>query len=137
VRGPPFPVKNILLIEDDLLTRQGFALALEAAGYTVRHAGNGLEGIRLLRTTPPPDVILLDMVMPVMDGWQFLQARYNEAPEIRDIPVIVVSAAYEVVPRAADALTVHGVVRVLNKPADGKETLAAVSDLFELMELGS
>jgi len=134
VRGPHAPVKSILLVEDDALIRDGLALVLQAASYVVRHAADGQEALRALRSLPLPDLILLDMVMPVMNGWEFLHARPAESPAASAIPVIVFSAAYEVAPRAADALTRWGVVRVLNKPADGLETLAAVSELFELIE---
>jgi CheY-like chemotaxis protein len=122
------------LVEDDDVTRAGLALVLQNAGYAVLHAANGREALQALRCRPLPDLILLDMVMPVMNGWEFLQARPVEVPEANTIPVIVFSAAYEVAPRAADALTRWGVVRTLNKPADGLETLAAVSELFELIE---
>jgi CheY-like chemotaxis protein len=137
MRGPHLPVKNVLLVEDDALIREGLALVLEAAGYAVRQAGDGQQGLRALRTQSLPDVILLDMVMPVMDGWTFLRVRQEEAPEVNDIPVIVFSAAYEVAPRAAEALNRFGVRRVLNKPTGGEETLAAVSQLFELIEQGA
>jgi CheY-like chemotaxis protein len=130
---PHFLVKSVLLVEDDALTRDGLTLALEAAGYTVRHASDGQQGLQALRTFPRPGLILLDMVMPVMDGWEFLKARLDEAPGVSDIPVIVFSAAYEVAPRAAEALTRWGVVRVLNKPTDGAETLAAISEIFTLI----
>ena len=134
MRDPGDPGKCILLIEDDDLTRDGLALVLELAGYTIRHAGEGRQGLRALCTSPLPDLILLDMVMPVMNGWEFLRARPEEVPEAAVIPVIVFSAAYEVAPQAADELTQWGGVRVLNKPLDGLETLTAVSELFDLID---
>jgi len=68
--------------------------------------------------------------------WRSAQPAQPEASTASAVPVIVFSAAYEVAPRAADALTRWGVVKVLNKPADGTETLDAVSELFELIEPG-
>jgi CheY-like chemotaxis protein len=135
--GPGDPSKCILLIEDDTLIRDGLALVLGLAGFTIRHAGDGRQGLQALCTSPLPDLILLDMVMPVMNGWEFLRTRQGEAPQAAAIPVIIFSAAYEVAPHAADALTQWGVVRVLNKPLDGMEALMAVSELFELIAQGA
>jgi CheY-like chemotaxis protein len=124
------PEKRILLVEDDALTRDALTMVLEGAGYTVEQAANGLAALRRLRSAPRPALIVLDMVMPVMNGWEFIW-RQQEEPDLAGIPVVVFTAAYEAVPRAAAQLHV---ARVLAKPVDCLETLAAISDLFETIE---
>ena len=122
--------KCVLVVDDDWQTRYALRLAFESAGYAVREAADGEDALRSLRCGALPDVILLDMVMPVMNGWEF-RARQVRDPQLADIPVIVFSAAYESAPRAADSL---GVARVLHKPVDCSEALASISDLFEAIE---
>lgn len=124
------PGKSVLVVDDDWQTRYALTLALEAGGYQVREAADGESALRQLRQGRPPDVILLDMVMPVMNGWEF-RARQAADPELAGIPVVVFSAAYEAAPRAAASL---GVARVLAKPVDCDEALAAISDLFEAID---
>jgi CheY-like chemotaxis protein len=86
------PGQYILVVEDDQDIRDFVGLVLEAEGYTVRSAGNGAEALELVHDTPPL-FILLDMWMPVMDGWSFMQAyRRRPGPHA---PVVVVSAARE------------------------------------------
>lgn len=63
---------HVLLIEDDPTLQQAFALVLRFQGYDVETAGNGEEGLRKLKLSTP-HIILLDIVMPVMDGLTFLQ----------------------------------------------------------------
>jgi CheY-like chemotaxis protein len=124
------PGKCVLVVDDDWQTRYALQMALEAAGYAVRQAANGAEALRELARGLRPDVILLDMVMPVMNGWEF-RDRQTRDPALADIPVIVFSAAYEVAPRAAASL---GVAGVLAKPVEPGETLTAISDLFAALE---
>lgn len=82
----------VLLVEDDhdILDTLGEVLACE--GYEVRLAANGREALASLRDeTVPPDVILLDMMMPIMNGWEFLAEKRRDA-RIAPIPVVVVTA---------------------------------------------
>jgi CheY-like chemotaxis protein len=125
------PGKHVLVVEDDGLTRDALAMALEAAGYTVRQAADGREAFRVLRTPPPPAAILLDIVMPRMSGWEFLRERDAKNPELAGIPVIVFSAACEVAPRLPPP---RGVAKLLPKPVDGAAVLAALSELLEALE---
>ena len=84
--------RAILLVEDDHDIRQAVALVLRGEGYRVYEAENGQAGLDLLARIPRPCVILLDMMMPVLDGYGFL--RLLETHEaLVSIPVIVVSAA--------------------------------------------
>ena len=82
------PVR-VLVIEDDADARQGLVLLLEGKGCIVA-ACDGSEGLRLARVDPP-EVITLDLEMPVMDGWSFRLLQQRD-PALSDIPVIVVSA---------------------------------------------
>jgi CheY-like chemotaxis protein len=82
---------HALLIDDDLDIREAVESALDLAGYTVRTAANGAEGLALLGTIAPPCVILLDLRMPVMNGVQFRAAQLAD-PALRSIPVVVLSA---------------------------------------------
>jgi CheY-like chemotaxis protein len=125
------PAKSVLVVDDDWQTRYALKMALEAAGHAVREAVNGEEALVLLRRGPLPDVILLDMIMPVMNGWEFREQQVRD-PRMAAVPVVVFSAAYESAPRAAESL---GVARVLQKPVDCGEAVASIADLFEAIEL--
>jgi CheY-like chemotaxis protein len=84
-------VKSILVIEDDHDTRVSLRQNLEAAGYFVFSATNGLHGLETLKRIKPPCLILLDVVMPLMNGEEFLKTIDSD-PELHTIPVVVVSA---------------------------------------------
>ncbi len=86
---------GILLIDDDPDTREQLAEILSEAGYLVATARNGLEGLEKLKTDCAPCVILLDLMMPVMNGWQFRAKQLSE-PKLARLPVIVLSATTEV-----------------------------------------
>jgi chemotaxis family two-component system sensor histidine kinase/response regulator PixL len=122
---------TVLVVDDDGLTRDALVLALEAAGYTVRQAADGREAFRVLRTPPPPSAILLDIVMPEMNGWEFLRERESNNPDLAGIPVIVFSAACEAAPRLP---LPRGVAKLLPKPVDSAEVVAALADLLETLE---
>jgi signal transduction histidine kinase/CheY-like chemotaxis protein len=86
------PVQSILLVEDEPDAQKLFVRMLTSAGrgYRVARAGNGAQALRML-TRQSFDVILLDLVMPEMDGYQFLRLR-GEDPRLQSIPVILISA---------------------------------------------
>jgi CheY-like chemotaxis protein len=85
--------RDVLLVEDDVDFREGLADILRSEGYTVTCAANGLEALEYLRRADTaPKVILLDLAMPVMDGWGFRQRMLAES-SIADIPVILLSGA--------------------------------------------
>jgi CheY-like chemotaxis protein len=83
--------KHILIVEDDFDVAQSIADVLEAEGYRVSIAGNGQEALEHLRGSEHPALILLDMMMPVMDGWRFREAQ-QRIPEVASIPVVTVTA---------------------------------------------
>ena len=98
--------RSILLVEDDAEARQLFTRMLNAAnrGWSLLYATNGEDALRLLREKRP-DLMLLDLVMPQLDGYQVLSAKEVD-DGIRDIPVIVISATdAQREPRMLDALT--------------------------------
>ena len=84
---------SILVIEDDDAVRETIAEALAEEGLSVRCAAHGLNALHLLRSGLRPDVILLDLMMPVMDGWEFRDEQSRD-PGLASIPVVVVTAAY-------------------------------------------
>ena len=84
-------VRNILLIEDDVDIRAILKDALEWEGYRVYAVSNGREGLEILETTPAPCLILLDLMMPVMNGWEFAEALETDEA-YAGIPIVTLSA---------------------------------------------
>jgi CheY-like chemotaxis protein len=84
--------RSILLVEDDEDFRIGLAELLRSEGYLVTCAANGLEALNYLRSGEKPNVVLLDLMMPVMSGWDF-RAKMLEESALASIPVILLSAA--------------------------------------------
>lgn len=119
-----YPGKSILVIEDDFATREALSLVLQAAGCTVRGAASGLEALRLLREGPKPDLILLDLTMPVLDGWQFRQQQEQD-PELASIPVVVVSASSDLQKQVTD---LHAAA-AMTKPVEFDHLLDVVGRL--------
>jgi two-component system, OmpR family, response regulator CpxR len=83
--------RNVLLIEDDVDIRTILKEALEWEGYRVYTASNGQEGIDILPEIPAPGLILLDLMMPVMNGWEFVDALETYRV-YSDIPIVTISA---------------------------------------------
>ena len=87
--GPP--AESILVVDDDDDIRQTLATLLEAQGYDVNIAVDGADALRSLGDRPLPDVILLDLGMPNVDGREF-RRRQRLDPRLANIPVIIISA---------------------------------------------
>lgn len=86
------PCGGILVVDDDPDIRDSLREVLEDEGYEVACVGNGREALDYLKTAEPrPCVILLDLMMPVMDGWQFRKEQKQDA-EIAGIPLVVITA---------------------------------------------
>jgi CheY-like chemotaxis protein len=83
--------KSVLVVEDDRYIQESLRMFLEAEGYSVFSAYNGQEALQQLANIPKPCLILLDLMMPVMTGWEFLQSQKQDVI-MATIPVIVVSA---------------------------------------------
>src|SRR6266545_4852685 len=73
--------RTLLVVEDNEVAREGLAAILRRAGYEVALATNGQEALNYLDGHPPPALILLDMLMPVLDGWHFLEQLQGDIPE--------------------------------------------------------
>jgi len=82
----------ILLVEDDFILRSALTEMLRDEGYQVECAANGVEGLRRLLQSPRPALVLLDIMMPHMDGLTFRSTQLA-LPAIAEVPVIVISAA--------------------------------------------
>ena len=109
----------ILVVEDDQGTREITVWALEREGWQVSEAGNGREALEQL-AAQRPQLILLDLVMPEMDGFEFID-HLASTPEWRDIPIVVVTA-HELSTDEGRFLQNH-VARVLQKGSHGGEEL--------------
>lgn len=116
--------KRVLVIDDDLPLRGMLAAALRQHGFQVLLAGDGAEGQRAL-TIHNPDVILLDLAMPDVNGWDFLQ-RLQETGHLGRVPIIVVSAHVRVEPQA---LLQMGVSAILPKPFNLPDLLDVIEHL--------
>jgi CheY-like chemotaxis protein len=117
--------KRVLLVEDDRDVREGIAEVLEDEGYLVALANNGLQAVEQLRKTEAlPSLILLDLMMPVMDGWQF-RMEQKRNPVWASIPVVVLSADGDTLEKSRSI----GAVACLRKPLDIYELLDLVEEL--------
>lgn len=110
--------KRVLIVEDEKAIRDMMIAILEVEGYSVVAAANGKQGIEAIQSGTPPHVVLLDMMMPVMNGWDFLDFARTNARTAK-IPVVVVSAYAEI----AKSVSPQGVVP---KPIQLKTLLAAI-----------
>ncbi|HEY7426002.1 MAG TPA: response regulator [Gemmataceae bacterium] len=117
MNSQPDAGRSILIIEDDELIRRAMQMVLEWEGYHVSCVNNGQEALDALRSGERPALILLDVMMPVLDGQQFRQEQLRDA-SLAAIPVIVVSAA-----SFAEAVNAAYHVR---KPFEVQELLDAI-----------
>jgi len=89
---PPGSVAKVLLVDDDFGILDGLSDFLETEGFAVVPASNGFDALNQLRSGLRVNVIVLDVMMPMMDGWDF-RAEQLADPSLRDIPVVVISAS--------------------------------------------
>jgi CheY-like chemotaxis protein len=114
--------KTVLIVEDDSDTRSALAEVLEDGNYRLIIAENGKVALQELRAaTSPPCLILLDVMMPVMDGKEF-RLEQEKDPVLRTIPVVVLSAHADAVASA----TQMGAAGFLKKPVDLADLLRTV-----------
>ncbi len=114
----------VLLVEDNDDVREMMALALQLAGHDVVLARNGREALARLDDHPRPCVILLDLMMPVMNGWEFGRLL-RAAPGLSDVPLVVVSALAEELARQVGARA------YIAKPADIDRILDIVAEVCD------
>jgi DNA-binding response OmpR family regulator len=116
--------KSVLVVDDDLPLRGMLAAALRQHGYQVFLAGDGGEGHRAFMLHNP-DVVLLDLAMPEVNGWDFLQ-RVQESGRLGQVPIIVVSAHLRIDPQAVLQM---GVQAIVPKPFNLPELLSLIEHL--------
>jgi CheY-like chemotaxis protein len=114
--------RSILIVEDDLDLREALSEVLRDEGYTVAMAADGREALDHLRRQSHPALILLDLTMPVMNGWQF-RAEQRQDPDLSGIPVVVLSAGE----RLAEQVASLGIADYVRKPIE-------LSHLLRLIE---
>ena len=120
-RGRP----RILVVDDDRMLRELLVGALGDEGYDVQSARDGQEGLAALSRWRP-DLVLLDLMMPVLDGWAF-RSKQLESKELASIPVVVLSAGHNL-RSGVDALQA---TVIFPKPFDLDALLAVVSRLVQ------
>ena len=112
---------RILIVEDDVSVREALAVFLEGEGYSVVEAADGAEALVCLRGSESFGLILLDLMMPVMTGWEFRDVQVND-PVLASIPVVIITADTSAVQHAKRA----GVAGCLLKPLEFPELLSYV-----------
>lgn len=105
--------RTVLLVEDDPDVRESLAMLLKLHGVRVVTAADGAEALDWMRRVGPPGLVLLDLMMPVMNGWQLRAAMLGD-PSLARVPVVILSGADDV-EGAAAAL---GAAAYLRKPLD-------------------
>ena len=113
---------TVLVVEDDADIRFSLQILLQDEGYEAVSAANGRQALALLRAMPMlPCLILLDLMMPDMDGWQF-RAEQRRDPELASIPIMILSAAADLPMQTAKL----GAVGVMQKPVHVEELLEEI-----------
>ncbi len=110
-------MRTVLIVEDHCRSRDVLKTLVEKEGRAVVTAGDGRHGLECARRIPPPSLILLDLSMPRMNGWEFLQHKTAD-PAIAGIPTIVLSGSSSEVPA--------GAMNLLAKPVDIERLLALI-----------
>lgn len=115
---PDGPLRTVMVVEDDASASAGLLAALSHYGFVVVSVGNGRIALDQLATGPAPDAILLDLVMPEMDGWQFLEQLKGTAAAAT--PVIVTTGTS----LTPEWVAARGAVGFLHKPYTLEDLLA-------------
>ena len=117
-----FMKTKILVVEDELSQREALAEVLSRLGYEVQCAANGSEALELMRHSESlPGLILLDLMMPVMDGWEF-RAEQRRDQTLAEVPVVVLSALDDTAQRVVQ----DGAAAFLSKPLHWQALLPVV-----------
>lgn len=114
--------KQILVVEDDTSIRELLVELLESEGYVVSSAVNGLEGIKYLQSQQTPDLILIDLMMPVMDGYSFRSEQLKNS-KWASIPTVVMSAEAN----AKEKMKNFNITAFLSKPVELDTILKTVA----------
>jgi DNA-binding response OmpR family regulator len=124
--APAVPHRRIMLVEDDDDLREALSEALIDSGHEVLAVDGGREALRRMRAFHP-DIVVLDLMMPTMDGWQF-RVEQRHDPALADTPIVAISASHSSAARAIDADL------YLQKPLDAKQLLAAIEDVLRTQQ---
>jgi excisionase family DNA binding protein len=122
VRGTPL----VLIVDDDARMREFVRVNLEMDGYDVREAADAKEGLAALEEEPP-DLILLDVMMPGMDGWEMLR-RVQEQHGVGTIPVIMFSGKVD--DASSERATERGAQAFIGKPFDPQALIESTKQLI-------
>jgi CheY-like chemotaxis protein len=114
--------KRVLVVDDDASIRELLSTALEDDGYEVVPATNGQDALAVVERWRP-DVIVLDLMMPIMDGWTFAK----RLRELDEIPIVVLSAVNDIARHAKSV----GAAEVVGKPFDLDQLLPKVARAAE------
>lgn len=117
---------EVLIVEDDTDLRQALSQILSDEGYRVDGAEHGLHALEQLRHGRRPSLILLDLTMPVMNGWQFRDVQRQD-PELAGIPVVVISAGANL----SEQIAPLGIQDYIRKPIQLGQLLATVQRYCE------
>jgi excisionase family DNA binding protein len=115
----------VLIVDDDERLREYVRVNLEMEGYTVREAGGAEEGLRVLEESTP-DLVLLDVMMPGVDGWEMLQ-RVQERHGVGAIPVIMFSGKVD---ESAEEAAKRGAQGFIGKPFNPQELIDQTKQLL-------
>ena len=110
----------ILVVDDDPEVLTALSETLEAEGYTVRGARDGIEALELIRECRP-ELIITDLLMPTMTGFELLGALHDD-PELATIPTLIITAA-----RGPEAQEARGATAIFPKPLDLDRLLRAIN----------
>ncbi len=120
---------TILVVDDESSIRDAVCMILRDEGYRVACASDGSEALEYLERSPAPHLIILDMMMPQMDGWAFCEAR-SRSTVLASIPVVITSAGARLSGQAA-----HGpIAAYLTKPYPIETLLAIVREIVDTHE---
>jgi CheY-like chemotaxis protein len=111
---------HILIVDDDADLRETLQILLEASGYSVTVAENGRAALERIAAGPRPGLVLLDLMMPEMNGWQFIEHARRDA-SLASLPIVIMTAH-----RSRDPSTVRPEA-VLHKPFDTPKLLATIA----------
>ncbi|TMK98671.1 MAG: response regulator [Actinobacteria bacterium] len=115
--------KRVLIVDDDVRNVFALASALEAHGMEVRFAENGREGLQSLQADPVVDLVLMDIMMPEMDGYETMRA-IREVPEVAGLPVIALTA--KAMQGDRDKAIAAGASDYITKPVDIDQLTALI-----------
>ncbi len=114
-RDAAFEGRRILVVEDDVRNIFALSSVLEPLGGSVVIARNGLEALKRLEARPRPDIVLMDIMMPEMDGFQAMQ-EIRRKPALRDLPIIAITA--KAMPDDQQRCLAAGANDYITKPID-------------------